>query len=117
MTDKSYPTPLCVFCGAPTNLIVRNDYDNGLYVAAVMCLHCDSGMQMGLNLDDVKQRAVEAYQRATEVRDRLRTACQRLLDAEREASDEMNYQGLVEATELARDAIQRFTLTGERRLG
>jgi len=115
MTDKSYPTPPCVFCGAPTHLLIRND--NGCYVVAVMCPSCDNGMQLGLNLDDVKQRAVAAYERATEVRDRLRTACQRLLDAEREASDEMNYQGLVEATELARDAIQRFTLADERRLG
>ena len=59
MTDKSYPTPLCVFCGAPTHLLIHND--NGCYVVVVMCPSCDNGMQLGLNLDDVKQRAIAAY--------------------------------------------------------
>jgi len=119
MTDKP-ETPPCLFCGEPT--YVRKFNDGGCYECAVMCKHCDSGkghgpVQYGTDLDEVLARAVAAYKRAAEYRDRLVKACQRLLDAEREADDELNYQGICEATELARDALRDFTLARERRTG
>jgi len=113
MTDQL--TPPCVFCGEPTHAFVHNE--GGVYSCAVVCSHCDSHGPIVLDgdVEQVKRRAVTAYERGTQVRDRLLVACQRLLDAETEAYDEGNYQGLVEATELARYAVQAFTLSHERR--
>ena len=49
--------------------------------------------------------------------DRLVTVCQRLMDAANKSDDEreLDYQGLVDTTELARQALHDFELSKERR--
>ncbi len=49
--------------------------------------------------------ALNAYDDLIAQRDALREACERLISAADEADDELNYQGLVEATELASAAL------------
>jgi len=107
-------TPPCVFCGEPTHMFVRND--GGCYSGAVMCDHCDSvdstgPIRCGSDIEDVKHRAIAAYERATIVRDRLLKACQRLIEAD-DADDDA---GIAEAIKLARDAVRKFVLSSERR--
>ena len=116
MATDSVPTPPCAFCGEPTHPHVENLGDE--YVCAVACDSCDSyGPPVyGSIVEDVVARAVEKYSRATAVRDLLLAGLQAYLYAVSLGhSDETAHPAWARAEELAREAVAKFTLAGERR--
>ena len=109
---KQPGSPPCIHCGEATHVYTRND--GGIYVATVMCNHCDSHgpLRNGTVVFDVNARAVSDYQRSTEYRDRLVVVCQQLIDA----ADKYSFLGEVDTVvEMARQVLRDFTLRGERR--